>query len=237
MKAIYFLVVLCLGIAALAQVATADSKTAVVVVDVQADFTTAHKGSLAVAGTDEAFLKNVVKATQDLKAAGLSIYATQDWHPAQHISFAANNKGSKPFELVTLKDGRKQVMWPAHCVQKTDGAKLLLDTSMFKQVVQKGMDVKYDSYSGFRDDGGADTVMDKTLKADGIKTVVVYGIATDYCVKATAMDALAAGYKVVVVQDLCRGVAPETSKTAWAEMEKAGITLWPSLDVKKVKEL
>ena len=237
MKAIIFLMVLCLGVVAFAQVGVAGTKPAVIVVDVQADFTTAHKGSLAVAGTDEAFIKKVAQATQDLKAAGLPVYATQDWHPADHISFAANNQGSKPFELVTLKDGRKQVMWPNHCVQNTDGAKILLDESLFTKVVQKGADAKFDSYSGFKDDGGADTAMDKTLKEAGVTQLVVYGIATDYCVKATVMDGLAAGYKVVVIQDLCQGVAPETSKAAWAEMEKAGAVLWATLDQAKLKEL
>ncbi len=237
MKAGLLILVLCLGIVSFSQIATAGSKTAVVVVDVQADFTTAHKGSLAVAGTDQAFLKNVAAATKELKAAGLSVYATQDWHPTDHMSFAVNHKGTKPFELVTLKDGRKQVMWPAHCVQNSEGAKLLLDKAVFTKVVRKGSDSKYDSYSGFRDDGGSDTELDKTLKAAGIKTLIVYGIATDYCVKATVMDALAAGYEVVVVKDLCRGVAPKTSKAAWAEMKKGGAVLWPSLDSAKAKEL
>ncbi len=237
MRVINLILVLCLGIMAFGQVAVAGSKTAVIVVDVQADFTTAHKGSLAVEGSDEAYLKDVVKATGELKAAGLPIYATQDWHPADHMSFANNNKGSKPYQLITLKDGRKQVMWPDHCVQNTDGAKILLDEAVFTKIVQKGTDSNFDSYSGFKDDGGAETAMNKTLKEAGIETLVVYGIATDYCVKATVMDGLAAGYKIVVVQDLCRGVAPDTSKAAWAEMEKAGAVLWPSLDLKKAKEL
>ncbi|MBW1713497.1 MAG: bifunctional nicotinamidase/pyrazinamidase [Deltaproteobacteria bacterium] len=227
----------CLGFLGLSSVALAGGNVAVVVVDVQGDFTTAHKGSLAVDGTDEAFLKTVAQATADLKKAGLPIYATQDWHPADHMSFAANNEGKKPFETLKLKDGRVQVMWPVHCVQGSAGAELLLDKSLFTKVIQKGTDSNYDSYSGFKDDGGAKTGLDKTLKDAGIKTLIVYGIATDYCVKATVMDGLAAGYKVVVIQNLCRGVAPETSEAAWAEMKKAGAELWPSLDLAKVKSL
>ena len=215
--------------------AMAGGKTAVIVVDVQGDFTTAKKGSLAVPGSDDAYLAKVAKATQELKAAGLPIYATQDWHPKDHMSFASNQKGKKPFQTMKLADGRVQVLWPNHCVQNTDGSKILLDKSLFTAVVQKGKDPKYDSYSGFKDDGGAKTGMDAILKKTGVKTVVVYGIATDYCVKATAMDALAAGYKVIVVQDLCRGVAPKTSDAAWAEMKKAGIKLMPSLDMAKIK--
>ena len=215
--------------------AMAAGSVAVIVVDVQADFTTAKKGSLAVAGSDEAYLKQVAKATKELKAAGLPVYATQDWHPKDHMSFASNQKGKKPFQTMKLSDGRVQVLWPDHCVQNTKGSKILLDKSLFTAVVQKGKDPKYDSYSGFKDDGGAKTEMDAILKKAGVKTVVVYGIATDYCVKATAMDAMAAGFKVIVVQDLCRGVAPKTSEAAWADMKKAGIKLMPSLDVAKIK--
>ncbi len=211
--------------------------TAVVVVDVQADFTQAHKGSLAVSGTDEAYLKKVAQATAALKEAGLPIYATQDWHPSNHMSFAANQPGKKPFELIDLPDGRKQVLWPVHCVQNSSGAKILLDKSLFTAVIQKGTDADYDSYSGFKDDGGAKTALDETLKGAGLKTLIMYGIATDYCVKATVLDGLAAGYKVVVVQDLCRGVAPDTSQAAWEEMKKKGAELWPSLDVDKAKSL
>ena len=217
--------------------ALAGSDTAVVVVDVQADFTTHHKGSLAVSGTDKEYLNDVVAATNELKQMGLPIYATQDWHPENHMSFATNQKGGKPFQMITLADGRKQVLWPDHCVQGTDGANILLDNSQFTAIVKKGMDHRYDSYSGFRDDGGADTEMTATLKAAGVKNIIVYGIATDYCVKATAIDGAKAGFKVFVVKDLCRGVAPETSKAAWPDMEKAGVTLWPQLDESLVKGL
>lgn len=217
--------------------AVAGSDTAVVVVDVQADFTSHHKGSLAVNGTDKDFLNDLVAATNELKQMGLPIYATQDWHPDDHMSFAANQKDGKPFQMITLADGRKQVLWPNHCVQNTGGARILLDNSQFKAIIKKGKDPKYDSYSGFRDDGGADTELAATLKAAGIKNIIVYGIATDYCVKATAIDGAAAGFKVYVIQDLCRGVAPETSEAAWPAMQKAGVTLWPQLDESLIKGL
>lgn len=217
--------------------AEAKAKLAVVVVDVQADFTTAHKGSLAVTGTDQAYLTAVDQATRELKAAGLPIYATQDWHPKNHMSFASNHPGHKPFQAIKLADGRTQVLWPDHCVQQSSGARLLLDRSLFTKVVQKGKDPKYDSYSGFQDDGGMKTDLEKVLKAAGVKTLIVYGIATDYCVKATALDGLKAGFKVIVVKDLCRGVAPKTSQAAWQELKKAGAELWPSLDMAKVKQL
>jgi len=211
--------------------------TAVVVVDIQKDFTTAYKGSLAVSGTDQTYLKSAAEATKKLKGVGLPIYATQDWHPADHVSFASNHKGKKPLETITLEDGRTQILWPDHCVQGSEGAKLLLDENFFTGMVQKGANSKYDSYSGFQDDGGAKTILDKTLKSTGIKNLIVYGIATDYCVKFTVLDGMAAGYNVTVVRDLTPEIAPDTAKAAWAEMEKKGAAIWPSLDMAKVKNL
>jgi nicotinamidase/pyrazinamidase len=208
--------------------------TAVIVVDLQGDFTKAKKGSLAVEGTDDAYVKSVADATGKLKAAGFPIYATQDWHPASHASFAANHQGKKPFDVIKLH-GKDQVLWPPHCVQNTPGAEILLDKKLFKTVVRKGMDAQFDSYSGFQDDGGKKTEMNKILKKAGIKKVVVYGIATDYCVKATAEDAAAAGYKVIMVKNLSRGVAPETSAKALDEMKAKGITVVEDLDIAKLK--
>jgi nicotinamidase/pyrazinamidase len=217
--------------------ALAKEGLAVIVVDVQGDFTTAHKGSLAVPNSDQAYLESVAKATEELKKAGLPVYATQDFHPADHMSFASNHKGKKPFDTIKLADGRTQVLWPNHCVQGTKGAEILLNPALFTKVIRKGMNPKFDSYSGFMDDGGAKTELDKTLKAAGVKTLIVYGIATDYCVKATALDGVKDGYKVVVVQDLCRGVADKTSKAALEEMKQKGIQIWPSLDLNKIKSL
>lgn len=237
MKGLCLLVALCFGVTIFGTAAHAGSKTAVVVVDVQADFTTAHKGNLAVSGTDQAFLERVAKATEELKRAGLPIYATQDWHPANHISFASNNKGKKPLDMITLSDGRKQVVWPDHCVQNSEGAKLLLDKSLFTGVVKKGADPKYDSYSGFQDDGGARTELDKLLKSKGIETIIVYGIAIDYCIKFTVLDGIEAGYKVIVIRDLSAEIAPETAKAGWKDVTAAGAVVWPGLDLAKLKEL
>ena len=211
--------------------------TAVVVVDIQKDFTTAYKGSLAVNGTDRPYLKSVSEATKKLNGVELPIYATQDWHPADHVSFASNHKGKKPLETVTLEDGRTQILWPDHCVQDTEGAKLLLDEKLLSGMVKKGTNPKYDSYSGFQDDGGAKTVLDKTLKSTGIKNLIVYGIATDYCIKFTVLDGMTAGYNVTVIRNLTPEIAPDTAKAAWTEMEKKGATIWPSLDMAKVKKL
>ena len=228
-----FLAVLAMGVL-MVVAARATGEIGVIVVDVQGDFTEWKKGSLAVPGTDETFVRQVQEATQRLKDAGFLIFATQDWHPPNHISFYTNHPGKKPFEVIEI-EGRKQVLWPPHCVQGTEGARILVDNNLFRAVVQKGRDPRYDSYSGFQDDGGQKTEMDTVLKLNGIKKVVVYGIATDYCVKATALDAAKAGYKVIVVKELCRGVAPDTSAKAIEEMRKAGVVVMEKLDIEKIK--
>jgi nicotinamidase/pyrazinamidase len=101
---------------------------------------------------------------------------------------------------------------------------------MFIAVVQKGKDRKYDSYSGFQDDGGAKTEMNQLLKKHGVQELIVYGLATDYCVKATALDAVKAGYKVTVIEGLSRGVAPDTTAKALNEMRQMGVTITPQLE-------
>ncbi|HUL37582.1 MAG TPA: bifunctional nicotinamidase/pyrazinamidase [Thermodesulfobacteriota bacterium] len=226
-----FSFILVLGGMAMAQ---EKGKMGIIVVDLQGDFTKFKNGSLAVEGTDEAYIKAVRESTKKLKEAGFPIYATQDWHPANHISFYTNHPGKKPFEVIKIR-GKDQVLWPPHCVQNTPGAEILLDKKLFKAVVKKGMDPQYDSYSGFQDDGGKKTEMDKLLKKDKIKEVVVYGIATDYCVKATALDAVAAGYKVIMIKNLSRGVAPDTSQKAIDEMKAKRIVILDDLDLEGIK--
>ena len=209
-------------------------KIGVNVVDIQGDFTKLKNGSLAVDGTDEAYIKAVEENTKKLKEAGFPIYATQDWHPKNHASFFTNHKGTKAFDVIKLH-GKDQVLWPPHCVQNTPGAEILLDKKLFKAVVRKGMDPQYDSYSGFQDDGGKKTEMDKLLKKDNIKKIILYGIATDYCVRATSLDAIAAGYQVIVIKNLCRGVAPDTSQKAIEEMKAKGVVVLDDLDLEKIK--
>ena len=211
-------------------------KIGVIVVDMQGDFTILKKGSLAVNGADEAFVQKVEKATRDLARHEFVIFGTQDWHPADHVSFHTNHDGKKPFELIQI-NGKPQVLWPPHCIQGTENARVLVDNNLFRAIVKKGQDPRYDSYSGFQDDGGAKTEMAKILKRNGIQKVVVYGLATDYCVKATAMDAKKAGFKVIVVEDLCKGVAPDTTKKALEEMTATGITVLKTLDLKKIRDL
>ena len=209
-------------------------KICVNVVDIQGDFTQLKNGYLAVEGTDEVYIKAVEENTKKLNAAGFLIYATQDWHPPNHTSFFTNHKDKKAFDLIKLH-GKDQVLWPPHCVQNTPGAEILLDKKLFKAVVRKGMDPQYDSYSGFQDDGGKKTNMENLLKQDKINKVVIYGIATDYCVRATSLDAIAAGYKVIVIKNLCRGITPDTSQKAIDEMRAKGIFILDDLDLEKIK--
>jgi nicotinamidase/pyrazinamidase len=210
------------------------TKIGVIVVDIQGDFTKLKDGSLAVDGTDEAYVKTVEENTKGLKETGFPIYATQDWHPANHVSFFNNHSGKKAFDVIRVHE-KDQVLWPPHCLQNTPGAEILLDWKLFKAVVKKGTDPEYDSYSGFRDDGGKKTEMDRLLKKDGIRKLIVYGIATDYCVRATALDGAAAGYQVVLIKTLCRGVAPDTSQKALEEMKAKGIVVLDDLDLEKIK--
>ena len=204
-------------------------KIGVIVVDLQGDFTTLKKGSLAVEGTDQYYLDKVAAVTKALRKKGYPVFATQDWHPADHVSFYTSHKGKKAFDVIDVA-GKKQVLWPPHCVQKTKNAKLLLDNKMFVAVVQKGQDQKHDSYSGFQDDGGAQTELNPLLKKLGVQELIIYGLATDYCVKATALDAAKAGYEVTVIEGLSRGVAPDTTAKALDEMKQMGVIISPQID-------
>ena len=211
-------------------------KTGVIVVDIQGDFTKLKNGSLAVDGTDETYINAVEEKTKKLREVGIPIFATQDWHPPNHVSFFTNHEAKKAFDIIRLR-GKDQVLWPPHCVQNTSGAEILLDQKLFKAIVKKGMDPYYDSYSGFQDDGGKKTEMDKILKKDKIDKLVIYGIAMDYCVRATVLDAVAAGYKVILIKNLCRGVAPDNSQKAIDEMKAKEIEVLDDLDLEKMKAM
>jgi len=208
-------------------------KIGMIVVDFQADFTKFKNGSLAVEGTDEVFIKKVEDHTKNLREAGYPIFGTLDWHPANHISFFTSHKGKKAFDVIKIR-GKDQVLWPPHCVQNTPGAEVLLDKRLFKAFVKTATDPRYEGYSRFQDDGGKKTELDKLLKKDQINKVVVYGIATDYCVRATSLDAVDFGYQVVLIKNLCRGVAPDTSQKALDEMKAEGVVIRDDLDLEKL---
>ncbi len=194
---------------------------ALILVDIQNDFCTG--GALAVPhGEDVVPLANRLMERSDL------IVATQDWHPAGHGSFAVN-QDRKPFELGEL-GGLPQVMWPAHCVEWTGGAQfhLGLDTRRIARVFPKGTDAGIDSYSGFFDNGRRKaTGLGDWLKAQRVDEVLICGLATDYCVKATAIDAAGLGFRTTLVEDACRGVGlqPGDIPTAIAAMRAAGVAI------------
>jgi nicotinamidase/pyrazinamidase len=199
--------------------------TGVIVVDVQADFTELKSGSLAVPGSDAQYISAVQRSTQRFFQQGLRLYFTQDWHPADHVSFFTNNPGTEPFQEVEIEEGRTQVMWPPHCVQNTPGAEILINIDGPAERVQTGANPKFDSYSGFVDDGGHQTDLDRLLRRDGIKKLIIYGLATDYCVKHTVLDAAKLGYQVDLLADLCRGISPETTASALEEMKAKGVVI------------
>lgn len=194
---------------------------ALILVDIQNDFCTG--GTLAVPQGEA-----VVPLANRLMSAVDVVVATQDWHPAEHGSFAANH-GRKPFELGEL-GGLPQVLWPAHCVQWTGGAQFHpdLDTRRIARVFAKGTDPGIDSYSGFFDNGRRKaTGLGDWLKAQRVDEVLVCGLATDYCVKATAIDAASLGFRTTLIADACRGVGmqPDDIPAALTAMRQAGVLI------------
>ena len=193
--------------------------TALIIVDVQNDF--CPGGALAVAGGDL-----VVPVINSILPRFDVVVATQDWHPRDHASFAANHPGTQVGQVVELA-GLAQVMWPVHCVQNTPGAQIRadLDTSGLDGLFQKGTDPLVDSYSGFFDNGRLHaTGLGDYLKGRGVTHVFVCGLATDYCVKWTALDALSLGFATTVISDACRGVELQGGDCAraLAEVQAAG---------------
>lgn len=157
------------------------------------------------------------------------VLATQDWHPATHGSFAANHPWRKPGQVIDLH-GLSQVLWPIHCVQESFGAEFVptLNTAGIHKVFVKGTDPEIDSYSGFFDNGHRKaTGLGDYLKAQGVDELYVMGIATDYCVKFTVLDALELGFKVNLIQDACRGVNLQAGdvEQALLDMQSAGANL------------
>ena len=205
---------------------------ALVLVDIQNDFLPG--GALAVPHGDA-----VVPVANSLQAAFPLVVATQDWHPENHGSFAANHPGKKVFEQIVL-NGLPQTLWPVHCVQGTSGAELAsgLKRERIARIFPKGMDVGIDSYSGlFDNDHRKSTGLGEWLKAKGVTEVFVCGLATDYCVKFTALDAAQYGFKTHFIEDASRGVnlQPNDVKDAIAEMNRAGVATVQSADLLKIK--
>ncbi|MGJ4930924.1 bifunctional nicotinamidase/pyrazinamidase [Bradyrhizobium sp. HKCCYLS2038] len=204
-----------------------DDKSALLVIDVQNCFLPG--GSLAVKEGEQ-----VVPVINKIAKAFSNVVLTQDWHTPEHVSFASSHTGKKPFELVDLSYG-KQVLWPDHCVQGTDGAGLSKDLSIpqAELIIRKGFHKEVDSYSAFTEaDGKTTTGLAAYLKARDISTVYVAGLATDFCVAWTALDARKAGLDTFVVEDACRGIDTQGSLAkAWTDMAAAGVKRISSADI------
>lgn len=201
---------------------------ALILVDIQNDFVPG--GALAVANGDQ-----VVEVANRLIPKFDLVVATQDWHPANHKSFASQHDGMNIYDQFEL-NGLPQTAWPDHCIQNTPGADFVegLAPSGTENVFHKGTNPEIDSYSGFFDNGHQSaTGLGDFLESKQVQEVFVIGLATDYCVKFTALDAIKLGFETNLVEDGCRGVDLNAGdiSTAIAEMKDAGITILQSRDL------
>lgn len=196
-----------------------EAVAALIVVDVQNDF--CPGGALAVPRGDE-----VVPVINRIAARFENVVLTQDWHPRGHASFASSHPGKKPFETIQLPYG-EQVLWPDHCVQGSAGAAFHkdLDVTKAQLVIRKGFHREIDSYSGFFEaDRETTTGLAGFLKEKGLRQLYVCGLATDFCVAWTALDARATGFEVSVIDDACRAIDLDGSLArTWADLAAAGV--------------
>ena len=196
-----------------------DAQTALVVVDVQNGFVTG--GRLAVPRGEE-----VVAVINRIAPAFANVVLTQDWHPPGHASFASSHAGKRPYDFVELAYGR-QVLWPDHCVQGTADAALHaeLNVPQAQLIIRKGFHPQVDSYSAFQEaDRTTQTGLDGYLKQRGITRLFVTGLATDFCVAWTALDARRAGYETWVIEDATRAIDLDGSlDAAWRDMAAQGV--------------
>jgi nicotinamidase/pyrazinamidase len=195
---------------------------ALLVVDIQNDFLPG--GALGVPDGDK-----VIPVVNRLMDCFALVLATQDWHPPNHGSFAANHPNRRPGEMIDLH-GLMQVLWPVHCVQGAPGADFSaqLRTERFRKVFQKGIDPEIDSYSGFFDNGRKrSTGLVEYLREQEVSEIFICGLATDYCVKFSALDSIGSGFRTRIIEDACRGVDlnPGDSAAAIAEIRKAGAAI------------
>ena len=195
------------------------NKSALIVVDVQNGFT--PYGNLAVANSDQ-----IIPLINQLATQFKNVVLTQDWHPQHHISFAENHPNHQAYEVIDLPYG-KQVLWPTHCVQGTHDAELHPDLQIAhaQLIIRKGFHANIDSYSAFMEaDQQTTTGLAGYLKERQIDSVYVVGIATDFCVAWTAMDARKFGFQTYVIEDACKGIDLDGSlQQAWTAMQASGV--------------
>jgi nicotinamidase/pyrazinamidase len=202
-------------------------KDVLLVIDVQNCFTPG--GSLAVKDGDA-----IIPLINRLATSFEHVVLTQDWHTPGHVSFASTHAGKKPFEAIALPYGN-QVLWPDHCVQGTPGAELHsgLRIPHAELVIRKGYRRDIDSYSAFLEaDGKTPTGLTGYLKERGLTDCYFVGLATDFCVAWSALDARKAGFNAAVIEDACRGIDVQGSLAkAWSDMQSAGVKRIQSTDI------
>lgn len=195
--------------------------TALIVIDVQNDF--CPGGNLAVENGDQ-----IVDRINALQEEFAITVLTQDWHPSDHTSFADNHEGAEPFSLVDMAYG-PQVLWPRHCVIGTAGAafKSGLDTDKADLIIRKGYNPDIDSYSAFfENDHKTQTGLEGYLRERGVTKLVMVGLATDFCVRFSAVDAIKLGFQVTVIEEACRAIDLDGSlAAALEEMSSLGVLL------------
>lgn len=195
--------------------------TALIVIDVQNDF--CPGGALAVPGGNE-----IVDGINGLMDLADAVVLTQDWHPGGHSSFASSHKGHAPYEVTQMPYGA-QVLWPDHCVQGSDGARFHADlhADRAEMIVRKGFRTEVDSYSAFfENDQKTPTGLEGYLRTRGISELTMVGLATDFCINFSALDAAKLGFDVTVRMDLCRAIDLDGSlEAACTAMKAAGVTL------------
>ena len=203
------------------------SRDLLLVVDVQNDF--CPDGRLAVPRGHE-----IVPLVNRIAARFAHVVLTQDWHPAGHQSFASSHPGRKPYETIEVAYG-PQILWPDHCVQGTPGAEFRRDLQIphAQLVLRKGYHREIDSYSAFfENDRQTPTGLAGYLRERGLTRLFIVGLATDFCVAWTALDARKAGFEAYVIEDACRGIDTQGSLAkAWADMAKAGVKRIQSGDI------
>lgn len=203
-------------------------KSALLLVDLQNDFCSG--GSLYVPDGDA-----VIPLANKLQAYFEVVIASKDWHPQDHMSFASNHFGLKVGDVIDVNN-MQQVLWPDHCVQNTKGSELhpLLDTTRIQKYFLKGIDKTIDSYSAFFDNAHLRTTgLADFLLEQKITDIYILGLATDYCVKYTCIDAVHSGFKTHVIEDACRGINlhPDDVKNAFAEMREEGVEILQSNEI------
>jgi nicotinamidase/pyrazinamidase len=206
----------------------AQEKAALIVIDLQYDFLPKcgpmkKDGALAVPGGNE-----IIRPVAGLINEFDNVILTQDWHPKGHSSFASSHEGKSPFDTTEMDYGT-QVLWPDHCVQGSPGAAVALDpwdTERAAMVIRKGMNPQIDSYSAFMEnDGKTPTGLAGYLRERGIEHVFMAGLATDFCVAFSALDARKMGFGVTLIEEACRGIDPDGVAKQIQAMREAGVII------------